>query len=58
MSLLAASIVKNSCILTGNYFLFLKIAIDQTWKSFNTKFGPQWKDPKSNYQVRQNLLAT
>ena len=35
------------------YFIFLKNVVDQTWKVFNTKFGPKWKDPKSSYQVRQ-----
>ena len=29
--------------------------IDQTWKSFNTKFGHQWKIRKSSYQARQIL---
>ena len=28
---------------------------DQTWKTFNTKFGPQWKDRESSYRVRQIL---
>ena len=27
----------------------------QTWKAFNTKFEPQWKDRESSYQVRQIL---
>ena len=29
--------------------------MDQSWKAFNTKFGPQSKDRKSNYWVRQFL---
>ena len=53
MSLLAASIVKNINFLDETYFIFLKNVIDQTSKAFNAKFGPQWKDKKSSYQVRQ-----
>ena len=41
MSLLIAPIVKNSHILTGIYFIFLKNALDQ--KALYTKFGPQCK---------------
>ena len=37
MSLLTAFIVKNSHILAGIYFIFLKKALDQTEKAFNTK---------------------
>ena len=55
MSLLIASIVENSRTLPGIYFIFLENILDQTWKSFNTIFGPQWKDPKSSFQVRQDL---
>ena len=29
--------------------------LDQTWKSFNKEYGPQWKDRKSSYEVRENL---
>ena len=29
--------------------------LKQTGDSFNTKFGPKWKDWKSSYQVRQFL---
>ena len=47
-------IVKNSHILAGIYFTFLKIGV--TWKAFNTKFRPQWKDWESSYQVRQILV--
>ena len=50
MSLLIASIVENSRTLPGIYFIFLENILDQTWKSFNTIFGPQWKDPKSSFQ--------
>ena len=42
--LLTAPIVKNSYILAGIYFVFLKDVLDQTLKTFDTKFGPQWKD--------------
>ena len=42
--LLTAPIVKNSHILAGIYFVFLKDVLDQTLKTFDTKFGPQWKD--------------
>ena len=34
---------------------FKKHVLNQTSKAFNTKFGPQWKDCKSNYQVKQTL---
>ena len=39
--LLTAPIVKNSYILAGIYFVFLKDVLDQTLKTFDTKFGPQ-----------------
>ena len=55
MSLLTAPILKNSHILAGIYFIFLKNFLKQTWKSFNTKFRPQCKDQKSSYQVKQIL---
>ena len=41
MSLLIASIVKNSYIQTGIKFIFLENVLDQTWKAFNTKYGLQ-----------------
>ena len=44
-------IVKKSHILARIYFIFLKNALDQTWKAFNIKLGPQLKDRKSSYQV-------
>ena len=34
---------------------FWEILVCQTWKVFNTKFGPQSKDWKSSYQVRKVL---
>ena len=55
-SSLIALIVKNSHILTRIYFIILKIILQQTWKSFKTKFWPNWKDRKSSYQVRQILV--
>ena len=55
MSLLTALIGENSHILGGIYFIFLKNRRRPTWKAFNTKFGPQWKDRESSYQVRQIL---
>ena len=55
MSLLTTLIVKNSLTLPGIYFIFLKNVLGRTWKSFNTKFGSQWKDSKSSYQIRQDL---
>ena len=48
-------IVRNGHTLTGIYFIFLKNVLDQTWKAFNTKFGPQWEDRESSYQIRQIL---
>ena len=53
MSLLRTLIVQNSDILAGIWFIFLKIVLRETWKAFNSKFGPQWKDQESSYQVRQ-----
>ena len=44
MSFLTALIVKNSYILSGIYFTCLKNVLGKTWKAFNTKSGPQWKD--------------
>ena len=52
MNLLTAPIVKSSHISAGIYFIFFeKNVLDQIWKSINTKFGPQWNDGKSSYQV-------
>ena len=50
MLLLKARTVKKSHILPGVYFIFPKNLPDE---SFNTKYGTQWKDRTSNYQVRQ-----
>ena len=55
MSLLTAPFVKKIHILARVYFIFLKNILDQTWKSCNTKIGPQWKDRKSSYEVIQVL---
>ena len=49
MSLLTALVVQNSHILAEIYFIFLKDVLNQTWKAFSTKFGPQWKDRGSSY---------
>ena len=35
------AVVKNSHIQAKIYFIFLKIILKQTCKSFNTKFRPQ-----------------
>ena len=43
MSLLTGLIVKNSHILAGIYFAFLKNVLGQTWKAFNTKFWTSMK---------------
>ena len=55
MSLLTAPVLKKSDFLAGIYFIFLKNELEPTWKSADTEFGPQWKEQKSIYQVRQNL---
>ena len=34
---------------------FSQNVVDQTWKDFNTKFGPQSKDQEISYWVRQLL---
>ena len=41
VSLLTALIVENSHILDGIILSFSKNVLHQTWKAFNTKFGPQ-----------------
>ena len=41
MSSLTAIIVKNSYMLAGIYFTFLKNILDQIWKAFNAKFELQ-----------------
>ena len=55
MSLLTALVVKNCYIWTLICFIFLKPRRKKTWKTFNTKFRPQWKDWKGSYQVTQVL---
>ena len=55
MSLLTALIAKNSHILAGIYFIFLKTLQDQFWKAINTKFETQSKDRESSYPVSQIL---
>ena len=41
MSLLIAPTVNNGYVLAGIYFVFPRNALDQTSKTFSTKFGPQ-----------------
>ena len=55
MSLFTARIIKNSHVLAGIYFIFLKKVPEQTWKAFNTKLGPPGKDRKRSYEVTQIL---
>ena len=65
MSLLTASIVVsfinsfinsfNSRISAVIYIIFINKVLEQTWKTLNTKFGPQWKVRESSYQIRQIL---
>ena len=59
MSSLTASVVKNSHVLAGIFFIFLKNDLDQVYKrkSLNTKFRPQWNDQKSSSQVKPILVA-
>ena len=63
MSLLTVSTVKNSHILAVTQFIFLKEGPRPNSKTCNTRFGPQRKDRKSSYHVRQlsalfcNLVA-
>ena len=55
----AAPVVKNTHILVGICFVFLKkSSLDQTLKTFNSKFGPKWIDQKSSYQVRQISICS
>ena len=56
MSLSTALIVKGQSYFGWTLLYLSKMYVaDQAWKSFNTKFEPQWKDGKSSYQVRQIL---
>ena len=43
ISLLASPIVKIGHVLAGAKFVFLRNELDQTWKSYYIKFGPQEK---------------
>ena len=45
-----------SYILAGIHFIFLKNALDQTRKAFDTKCGPQGKDWESSFEARQVLV--
>ena len=53
MSLLTYLILKSADILTAIYFVFPNEHPRPTWKAFNTKFGPKWKDTESSYQLRR-----
>ena len=55
MSLLTALIIKISHILAEIYFICIRNVLDQTWKIFNTKFVPRWKDSENSYSLRQVL---
>ena len=55
ISLLTAQIVNSSRVLAVVYLIFFKNSLKQAWKTFNVKFGPQWKYRKSSYQVRPIL---
>ena len=48
---LTALLVKYGFILAGIYFIFMK----KSWKTFNIKFGPQWKDRESSFEVKHIL---
>ena len=56
MSLLTVPFVKNSHIWAGIYYIFLKNILKHTWKSFNTKFWPQWKGSKKQ-SASKKILA-
>ena len=55
LSLSTTPIVDNSHISAKIYFFFLGSLLKQTWKSFNTKFRPHWKEQKISYKGRQIL---
>lgn len=55
MSLSTVRVFKNSHILPKIYFIIPERFLGWTWKSFNTKFGPQWRNRKITYQVKQNV---
>ena len=46
-------LLKTVILLAEIYFIFVESVKHQTSKTFNTKFGPQWKDRKSRSQVKQ-----
>ena len=50
MSLLSASIVKNSHFCDWTLLNLSKKRRRPTFKGLNTKFGPQWEGRKSSYQ--------
>ena len=50
MFFLTTNFVKNSHILAGIFFMFLKDVLNQTWNAFNTIFLRRWKGRKSSYQ--------
>ena len=56
MSLLQIRIAKRTMIwLVFTLSFWKKSTLNQTWRAFNIKFVPQWKDSKSSYHVRQTL---
>ena len=55
MSLLTALIVEQSYFHCNLLYLSKNKVLDQTWKAFNSKFGPHQKDREKSYQVRQVL---
>lgn len=55
-SKLTAPNVKDNYIFARKHFTFPKNVLDKTWKSRNTKLGPQWKLWKSSYQTRYILV--
>ena len=56
ISLLISLIVKFSYILPWFTLSLLQNTLDQNERAFNTKFGRQWKDRESIYQVRETLV--
>ena len=55
MFLRIESILKKVVLWLEFTLYFKENVLDQTRKSFNTKFEPQWKGSRSSYQVRQDL---
>ena len=56
MSSLTALFIRNSSIFQKFTLPFYEKDRDQTGKAFITRFGPQWKDRESSYQVRLILV--